>query len=158
MTKEEFQHKFQLGIIRAYKISSSSPLPMVQKAVFFSARRLCVDFRRVNVSTVRDWYPIQHIYEFALGLQGIKMFTRLECVRLNPRRRKRYTEDCYHQLEFTRWPFGLRNATLSFQRLIDEVLRDFSCTFAYIDCVLIANQNMNENMEYLQHDFELLQQ
>lgn len=134
------------------------PIAYGTESRFFSARRPCGEFRRVNVSTVRDWYPIPHIYEFAFGLQGIKMFSRLECVRPSPRRRKRYTEDCYHELEFTRRPFGLRNAAQSFQRLIDEVLTGLSCTFAYTDYVVIASKNMKEHMKHLHNVFELLQQ
>lgn len=54
-------------------------------------------------------------------------------------------------------PFGLRNEAHSFQRLINEVLRDLSFTFTYIDDVLITSRNINEHIEHLQLTFEHLQ-
>jgi hypothetical protein len=33
--------------------------------------------------------------------------------------------------------FGLRNATLTFQRFKDEILRGFDFCFAYIDDILV---------------------
>ena len=41
--------------------------------------------------------------------------------------------------EFTRMPFGLRNATQTFQRFMDQVLRGNLFTYAYIDDVLVAS-------------------
>lgn len=49
--------------------------------------------------------------------------------------------------------FGLRNAALSFQRLIDEVLRGLSYTYDYIEDVLIASRTHDEHYEHLQTVF-----
>lgn len=77
MVNEEFQYMLQLGIIRSSKSPWSSPLYMVPKADS-SAWRPCGDFRRLNASTVRDCYPIPHIHDFAVGLQSMKIFARLD--------------------------------------------------------------------------------
>jgi len=41
--------------------------------------------------------------------------------------------------EFTRMPFGLRNAGQSFQRMMDQVLAGFPFAFCYINNILIAS-------------------
>ena len=40
--------------------------------------------------------------------------------------------------EFPYMSFGLRNAAQTFQRFIDEVLRDLDFCYAYIDDVIVA--------------------
>ena len=44
-------------------------------------------------------------------------------------------------------PFGLHNATQTFQRLINEVLRGLPFAFAYIDDVLIASRVIKEHQK-----------
>ena len=51
--------------------------------------------------------------------------------------------------EFVRMPFGLRNAPQTFQRFIDEVLRDLHFSYAYIDDVLIASSTPEEHKQHL---------
>ena len=53
-------------------------------------------------------------------------------------------------LEFLRMPFGLCNAAQTFQRFIDQVLRDFHFCYIYIDHVLIASTNADEHKQHLQ--------
>ena len=52
--------------------------------------------------------------------------------------------------EFLRMPFGLHNAAQTFQRFIDQVLRDFNFCYVYIDDVLIASANVEEHKQHLQ--------
>lgn len=58
--------------------------------------------------------------------------------------------------EFTRMPSGLCNAAQTFQRLIDEVLRELLFAFAYIDDVLIASHVMNEHQDHMHQVFKRL--
>ena len=51
---------------------------------------------------------------------------------------------------FVRMPFGLCNATQTFQRFIDKVLHSFSFCYAYIDDVLIASATPTEHLTHLQ--------
>ena len=52
--------------------------------------------------------------------------------------------------EFVRMPFGLRNAAQSFQRFMDQVLRDLTFAYTYIDDVLIASSTPEEHKLHLQ--------
>jgi len=53
--------------------------------------------------------------------------------------------------------FGLRNASQTFQRHINQVLQDeTSCSFAYIDDICIASENMEQHRQDVQRIFKKL--
>ncbi len=56
----------------------------------------------------------------------------------------------FGSFEFLRMPFGLPNASQTFQRFIDSVLRglDFYC--AYVDDILIARKTKEEHIKHLE--------
>jgi hypothetical protein len=48
--------------------------------------------------------------------------------------------------EFLRMPFGLTNAAQTFQRLMDSTFRDLTCTFVYLDDILVASPSDEEHL------------
>ena len=59
--------------------------------------------------------------------------------------------------EFVKMSFGLRNAAQTFQRFMDNVLRDFDFVTAYIDDVLVASKDHAEHLRHLRQLFQRLQ-
>ena len=60
--------------------------------------------------------------------------------------------------EFLRMPFGLRNAGNTFQRLMDQVLRDLPFCFVYVDDILIFSKNLSSHVDHLREVFLLCRQ
>jgi len=110
----------------------------------------------LNARTVPDQYSIRHIAEFAHHLVGRKLFSKIDSVK------------AYHQIpvypdevaktaivtpfgifEFPYMSLGLRNAVQTFQRFIDDVLRDLDFCYAYIDDVLVTSTSEDEHEQHL---------
>ncbi|GFW40599.1 hypothetical protein TNCV_4824351 [Trichonephila clavipes] len=51
--------------------------------------------------------------------------------------------------------FGLCNAAATFQRFIDEVLRNLPFVFAFVDDILVASSSPEEHLQHLQILFKL---
>lgn len=58
--------------------------------------------------------------------------------------------------EFKYMPFGLRNATQTFQRFINEVLHGLDFCYAYIDDIFIASKSEKEHETHLRKVFQRL--
>lgn len=62
--------------------------------------------------------------------------------------------------EYLSMPFGLKNAPATFQRMMDEVLRDFLYTFyfVYMDDVVIFSKSLSEYIDHIRVIFKQLRE
>lgn len=153
------------GIIQPSTSSYAAPVLLVKKAD--GSYRLVADLRKLNAKTLPDNFPIPNLTEMIDLLSGSKFFSSLDLTS-GFHQMKMHPDDAHltgiatehGNFEYVRMPFGLKNASSSFQRLMSIVLaglNDLSIG-CYIDDVIIASQTFNEHIERLRVVFERLNQ
>lgn len=163
--KEEVQRQIQdllrQGIIRPSSSPWSSPIWVVPKKLDATGKRkwrLVVDYRKLNDKTVDDKYPIPNITEVLDKLGRCNYFTTLDLasgfhqIEVNPRdiQKTAFSVD-QGKYEFIRMPFGLKNAPSTFQRVMDNVLRDIigKVCLVYMDDIIVFSTSLQEHIDNL---------
>ena len=131
--------------------------------------RFCCDFRYLNSVTVKDAYPIPRIDESLSKLGDAKFFTTLDLgsafwqVPLRKQDRDKTGFACELGLfQWKRMPFGLCNATATFQRLMAHALIGVTKKYGnlimcFVDDVVIATPTLEDHIERLDEVFACME-
>lgn len=140
------------GWIRPSNSPAASPVLFARKPN--GGLRLCVDYRGLNAITIPDRYPLPLFKETLRQLSKANWFTKLDVKsafhRLRIREGDEWMTAFRCRLGLFEWlvtPFGLINAPATFQRYINEQLRehlDLDAT-AYMDDVLAYTSGSQED-------------
>ena len=153
---------------RGYIRPSSSPWasPMVTVKKPDGSARLCVDFRKVNELTRQTPFYMPRVEEVLEGVGQAAFISKLDPskgyyqVQLTERAIPR-TAFTSHKgtFEFTRMPFGVKNAPAAFQSLMQTVLANHSThATAYMDDVIIFSSSWDEHIRHIDTVLETLRQ
>ncbi|XP_049312212.1 uncharacterized protein LOC125778460 [Bactrocera dorsalis] len=153
--KSEFNELLQLGIIRTSSSPWASPVHLVKKKT--GEWRACGDYRSLNAHTQPDSYPIPHLDSIVDCLHGKAVFSKIDIKKAYYNIRmcekdiaKTAVRTPIGLFEFVVMPFGLKNATQTFQRYIDITFRNMDFVFCYLDDILIFSENEEEHHKHVQ--------
>ena len=165
MFKEVQDHLKMLlkaGIITESESPWSSAVVLVRKKN--GALRFCVDYRQLNLRTVRDSYALPRIEESLDLLSGSKYFSCLDLrsgyyqVELEEQHKARTAFTVGHLgfYQFNRMPFGLTNAPATFQRLMTKLMGDLHSKecLVFIDDVIVYGSSFEEELQRLERVFQ----
>ena len=153
------------GIIEESTSPWASPLVPAKKAGGAPGEiRWATDFRQINAATITDSYPIPNIDEVLEKLAGSKYFSALDAAA------------AYHTIpvakksrpllafitpmglyQFKRMPFGPTNSGATYARFVDMLLQRIRSEHivAYIDDILLFNDDLESHLKLLREVFEL---
>ena len=114
--------------------------------------------------TIPDCYSIPYLHDFTAHLDGATIFYKLVLVHsyhqfpMAPESiEKTTTITLFGLYEYLYMPFDLKNASQTFQRFMDTVLRGLNFAWAYIDDVIIFSSSESEHISHVHDVFERLQ-
>ena len=142
----------EAGVIRESESPFSSPIVVVRKRN--NDVRLCIDYRKLNLQTVKDAYALPNLEETFSALTGSKWFSVLDL------------KSGYYQIamdeadkaktafvtplgfwEFNRMPQGVTNAPSTFQRLMEKCMGDLHLreVLVFLDDLIIYSDTLEEH-------------
>lgn len=168
--EKQINDMLQQGIIRPSESPWSSPIWVVPKKADASGKkkwRVVVDFRKVNLKTIDDRYPLPNITDILDKLGKCQYFSTLDLasgfhqIEMHPDdiQKTAFNVENGHY-EYLRMPFGLKNAPATFQRVMDNILKDLinkSC-FVYMDDIVIFSTSLQEHIVRLKQVFQKLRE
>ena len=139
----------------------------------WSDKRFCVNYIPINKHTTLDRYGCHRAEELFQRVSNKKFLTALDLRSGFHQILMDIADICktafWHVsarnqpprlLAYTRMPFGLKNASAKFQRVMDAELQNAGCTdfaFAYIDDLLIASDTWEEHVEHVDRILKMLE-
>lgn len=156
------------GIIQHSNSPWSSPIWIVPKKLDASKKRkwrIVIDFRKLNLKTVDDKFPLPNITDILDKLGRAKYFSTLDLangfhqieMKNEDIPKTAFSTDTGHY-EFKRLPFGLKNAPATFQRVMNNILRGLQNEICavYLDDIIIFSTSLEEHIQRLKTIFERL--
>ena len=164
--EDEIETLLKQGVITESSSEWSSPIVVRRKLKDgkMVAVRMCIDFRKVNTVTKDDPFPLPRTEDLIENLANSKFITTLDLTKgyyqvpLEKTARPK-TAFVTHKgkYEFTCLPFGTKNASGHFQKMVQKILRgceEFSESF--IDDIVIYSTTFENHLKHLEQVFHKL--
>ncbi|MBW0527854.1 hypothetical protein O181_067569 [Austropuccinia psidii MF-1] len=121
--------------------------------------RLCGNFRALNNYTKADRYIIPRISHALEKLAKAKYITKMDCMKgfhqnvVKPDSMKLLRIICHMGIyEYSRMPFGIKNAPAHFQRMMDTIFQEEileGYMVVYIDEIIIYSETSKYHVQYI---------
>lgn len=160
--KDHLRQLVECGVIETSSSPFASPVVLVRKKN--GALRFCVDYRQLNLKTVKDSYALPRIEEMIDHLKGCRYFSSLDMragyyqveVEEQDKEKTAFTVGPLGFYQFTKLPFGLCNSPATFQRLMERAFAEIHMKecFSFLDDVIVPGRTFEEDLLRLRHAFE----
>ena len=124
----------------------------------------CIDFRHLNAKTKKDAFPLPQMQETMESMVGARHFSCMDLksgfwqVKMSKKAHQytSFTMGSMGVYEFLCMPYGLCNLPATFQRLMQNCLGEFNCTYTliYLDDVIVYSRTKEEHLTRLRAVFE----
>ena len=129
--------------------------------------RLCIDFRQLNMYTIKNMYPLPRIDDLFDQLRREDIFLKID-LRLGYPQVRIKEEDIhkttfrtrYGHYEFVVVPFGLTNAPIVFMFLMNDIFKNYLDNFfiVFLDDILIYSKFEEEHENHLRLVLQVLRE
>jgi hypothetical protein len=163
--KRQLDELLAKGFIRPSVSPYGAPVLFVKKKG--GEFRMCVDYRMLNKSTIKNKYALPLPEELFDQVCGAKVFSSIDLrqgyhqIRIKEQDvHKTAFHTRYGHYEFRVLPFGLTNAPAVFMRLMNDVMRPLldKCVVVFIDDILVYSSNHEEHQQHLRQVLERLRE
>ena len=118
--------------------------------------RICVDFRYLNESLIREPFQLPSLEEIFTQLSEARMFSSLDAtsgyhqIVVDPESRKYLSFTTpIGRYQYKRLPFGVSNAPELYQKVMSHIFKGLKGVIIYLDDILVFAKNQQEHDERL---------
>ena len=163
--RQHLQELLNSGVIRESESPFASPIVVVRKKN--GAVRLCIDYRKLNLQTVKDAYALPNLEEAFSALAGSKWFSVLDLksgyyqIEMEEPDKQKTAFVCPLGFwEFNRMPQGITNAPSTFQRLMERCMGNLNLkeVLVFIDDLIIFSPTLEEHEQRLKRVLQRLKE
>ncbi|KAL2085961.1 hypothetical protein ACEWY4_019281 [Coilia grayii] len=161
--REEVAYMEEIGAVEPGQSDWSSPVVLVPKPD--ESWRLCIDYRKVNLVTRTDAFPIPRLEDCIDQIGRAQYVSKIDLLKgywqvpLSARAREISAFATSEGLYVCNvLPFGMKNAPATFQRLMGVVTAGLHNVVTYIDDVVAHSATWREHVEHLRQLLQRLQQ
>lgn len=161
--KKQIEELLRQGFIQKSNSPYAAPVLFVKKKD--KALRLCVDFRLLNINTIKNAFPIPLIEDLFMKIGTAKVFSKLDLmsgyfqIRVDPRdEEKTGFVTPFGHYHWRVMPFGVVNGPATFQSFMNDILGDTPNVLVYLDDILIYSHNRKEHERDLKRVLRVLRE
>ncbi|GBN87953.1 Retrovirus-related Pol polyprotein from transposon 17.6 [Araneus ventricosus] len=127
--------------------------------------RLCIDYRKLNAKTIPDKYPLPLMDTLLYDAKSTAFMSTLDLktgyhqIEVNPDDKDKTAFVCpFGMFRYKRMPFGLKNAPVTFQRLMDQFRNRLPTVniLVYLDDIVVLSETFEQHIQDLKMVFNRL--